>query len=449
MAFLISNNSSHEAIVLVAYLLTCIFYVTKICGKIKMEEKSQETAPNPNSNGNNIPTVQKAHELMYSFQPALMFEKLYGIFRFNYKNGGLSPTSKKMKFFSLLIASTYVVLFMLYLKFPEAITGTSKLVDVMDEVPSIVILTQYFLSAIKTSFLLSNCNIRLFKTFTDLDFKLHIGSNRDFYNKCRKMNIKFLIILIFVHVTVSVGDLLTEDEAISMGKIVVLPIYLEQALELSVFCIMIWMLIKRLAIINKYLAVFIDEKDNKLSVFSMSEKITKPKEYNLIGRSSPNNMKIRELAVTYDMIGEICALINNIFNFQIFMSLFATFTYIVITIWTSIYYFREPAQQYGSLITIIVWCVTGILIVGLMSLTCERLLVTRNETKILVNKIIMDYDLPKNMRVQAKAFMELVEAWPLRIFIYDMFSVDISLMLKFISVATTYLIVIIQISHFL
>ncbi|KAJ8723433.1 hypothetical protein PYW08_003345 [Mythimna loreyi] len=134
--------------------------------------------------------------------------------------------------------------------------------------------------------------------------------------------------------------------------------------------------------------------------------------------------------------------------FSIFMTLVSTFTYVVITIWSSLYFYRKSADNSGELINTAVWCFSAIYTVGIMSISCELLLITRNETRILVNKVIMNYDLPKTMRVQAKAFMELVEAWPLRIYVYDLFSVDITLMLKFISVATTYLIVIIQISHF-
>nr|XP_034829442.1 uncharacterized protein LOC117986676 [Maniola hyperantus] len=86
--------------------------------------------------------------------------------------------------------------------------------------------------------------------------------------------------------------------------------------------------------------------------------------------------------------------------------------------------------------------------VGIMAYTCEVLLLKRNSTKILVNELIMNYDLTRQMRLQAKAFMELIEVWPLQIYAYDMFAIDIKLMLKFISVSTTYLIVIIQVSHF-
>lgn len=387
-------------------------------------------------------------KLISTMQPAILFENLFGIFRFRLTDAEVVAANGKMRILTILLTSTYILLFFSFLKLPAAITGTAKLVDIVDEMPSLVALIQYVLSAIRTSFFLNERNIHIITTLADLDYKLHVSTNQDFYKKTHGTTKKIMFVLIFIHLLVSLTDLMTDDY-ITVSNVIVFPIYLQQSLEICVFCIMILMLMRRLNVINNYLTKFINEKDNsKSSVFIVTEKKAAPEEFNLIGRSSSENMKIRDLAVTYDIIGETCDLINDVFNFQIFMSLVATFTFIVITIWSSLYYYRTSGDNNVSLATIIIWCITDIFIVAFMSLTCEKLLLTRTDTKILVNKIIMDYDLPKIMRVQAKAFMELIEAWPLRIFIYDMFSVDITLMLKYISVATTYLIVIIQISHF-
>nr|XP_049703419.1 uncharacterized protein LOC126056042 [Helicoverpa armigera] len=231
----------------------------------------------------------------------------------------------------------------------------------------------------------------------------------------------------------------------------ILPLYLNQKIVVLIFCSYVIMLNSRLRLINSYLREFIQEQDKRsVPVFTVRDTKTKnEKTLNYIGRPSIRNTKIRDLATTYDIMGEICFMVNEIFNFQIFISLVTTFTFIVITIWTSLNVYRKPDYQSSQLINVLIWCMNMICNVAAMSFACERLLVLRNETRILVNKIIMNYNLPKTMRVQAKAFMELVEAWPLRIYVYDMFSIDITLMLKFISVATTYLIVLIQISHFI
>ncbi|KAL0880022.1 hypothetical protein ABMA27_002520 [Loxostege sticticalis] len=395
--------------------------------------------------------TNKVIELLNTNRPALILEYLFGIFRFRVQNNEVVPINKTMKILCIVQLSIYIAFFSVFIRISSVISGTAKFED-MDEVPSIVIVTQYIFSSIRTSLFFNEENIKILTTLVDLDDKLYLNTNQNFYKKSRRVTIKVVVILLLVHTVVSIIDMLTDGNNIDMSKIVVLPVYMEQSLEISVFCLMVMMLTRRLKVINNYLVKFIDEKDsNKASVFIVREKKEGPEEFNLIGRASSDNMKIRDLAVTYDIIGETCALINEVFNFQIFMTLIATFTYVVITIWTGLGFYRNSASgsNTASLATIILWCITAICLIVFMSMTCEKLLLARTETKVLVNKIIMDYNLPKTMRVQAKAFMELIEAWPLRIYIYDMFSVDITLMLKYISVATTYLIVIIQISHFI
>ncbi|KAM3965042.1 LOW QUALITY PROTEIN: uncharacterized protein ACR2FA_000940 [Aphomia sociella] len=411
---------------------------TKIAKK-KIVEENEETV---------IKNTANITDLISTIQFALMFENWFGIFKFRIVDNGLMPTNMKMKLFGILMITAHIVFFSMSLNFPTAITGTGKLVDIMDEVPSIVTLLQYVISVITTSFLLSTGNIKIFTTMAKLDSMLHISTNQEFYKKSRNRTLKYVIALAIYHIVVSTSDLMTDD-AITVKKFVILPIFFEDNLETLTFCIIISMLKHRLLFINKYLTNFINKKENnKNSIFIVGERKHAPEEnFNLVGRMS-QNMKIRDLAVTYDIIGETCQLINQIFNFHLFMTLVSTFTFVVITIWTSLYYYRTSEAISGSLITILIWCITAILKVAIMSLSCETFLLTRNDSKILVNKIIMDYDLPKPMRMQAKAFMDLIEAWPLRIHIYDMFSVDITLMLKYISVATTYLIIIIQVSHF-
>ncbi|KAL0830436.1 hypothetical protein ABMA28_002605 [Loxostege sticticalis] len=394
---------------------------------------------------------KKEIELLNTNRPALILENLFGIFRFRVQNNEVVPINKTRKILCIILLSIYIVLFSLSIR--KSINITAKFVDMMDEVLSVVLMIQYILCSIRTSLFFNQENIKILTALVDLDEKLYLNTNQNFYKKSRRVTIKVVFILLLVHTVVSILDLFTDGSDVDMSKIVILPVYMEQSLEISVFCLMIMMLTRRLKVINNYLAKFIDEKDNsKASVFIVREKKDgRTEEFNLIGRASSDNMKIRDLAVTYDIIGETCALINEVFNLPICMALIATFMYVVITIWSTLGYYRNSSSEgnTASLATIILWCITAMCLITFISMTCEKLLLARTETKVLVNKIIMDYNLPKTMRVQAKAFMELIEAWPLRIYIYDMFSVDITLILKYISVSTTYLIVIIQISHYI
>ncbi|XP_063891691.1 uncharacterized protein LOC126056121 [Helicoverpa armigera] len=205
----------------------------------------------------------------------------------------------------------------------------------------------------------------------------------------------------------------------------------------------------KLNVVNKYLDTFVTDQDKKdITVFIVKERKKESKEtLNFIGRASENNVKIRDLAAIYDILGRTCMMINKAYNFSLLMILTNSLAFILITFWQALSFYQSQEMDSSDLIYMAVWCISTISNLIALAFGCERLLRARNKTRILVNKIVMDYDLPRSMRVQAKAFMELVEVWPLHIYIYDMFTVDITLILKFISVATTYLIVIIQISH--
>ncbi|KOB69560.1 Gustatory receptor 53, partial [Operophtera brumata] len=412
-----------------------------------IEVKMAKNKKNTIENKENAKKRNKIQENYYALSPILIFENCVGIFRFYLKNGQLHPPTWAMKSYSVFLITIYLTGFGLLLRLPAAITGQESLIEIINEVPSFVILFHYTMTMITTSFFVSSPNMEIIINLAELDDQLIKTNVIDFYNKDRNRNIKYVIFLCISQFLLSVIDIVTEDEFVPESAII-FSVYLIQKLEILVFCILIGMVKRRLTIINGFMSKFLEDNDNKTPVFTVCNRTIALKEINMIGRPSENNMKIRDLAVMYDKLGTICSMINNIYNFQIFMSLVSTFIFIIITIWTSLYYYKSPENFSGPLVSISIWCFTTILVVAVMCFVCERLRVVRNSTKILVNQIIMDYDLPKTMRVQAKAFMELIEAWPLRVLIYDMFSVDITLMLKFISVATTYLIVIIQVSHF-
>ncbi|GBP22515.1 Gustatory receptor 68a [Eumeta japonica] len=194
----------------------------------------------------------------------------------------------------------------------------------------------------------------------------------------------------------------------------------------------------RMDVLNDYLRKHVHENDPNGSKI----KITKA-----MDKVAPLHLK--DLGMMYDAMGETCSYINEIFNYQILMTLASTFTYVLATISSSLQYLRTPNKASETLTMIVMWCMKCICTVTTMCLGCDKLASARNDTKVLVNDIIMDYERPPQTRLLAKAFMELTKTWRMKISVYDMFFVDITLILKFISVATTYLIVIIQISHFI
>lgn len=386
------------------------------------------------------------NNVIYVMKPTLLIENWFGIFRFSVVDGDVVTTSKTKKAIGIAITVVNTISFACSLQFPSAITGTGVLVEAIDEIPKLIIIIQYVTNAIATAFFLGETTVNIYKRFANLDSLLLINTN-DFYIKSRKISIIIIILIILCNCSFSFIDFLT-DKAFITVKLMSVSLNIEQNVETFIFCKMVCMLNSRLKIINEYLTKFIHDNNRRNFVFTINKKDMTGDKFNFVGRASERNMKIRDLAALYDTIGEIFCMINGVFNFQILMCLITTFSHIVITIWTSIYYSKTPDDVSGLLVTVSIWCFLNVFSVVVMSCTCEQLLSTRIKTKILVNEIVMDYDLPKTMRIQAKVFMEMIEVWSLRMFVYDMFSVDIKLMLKFISVATTYLIVIIQISHF-
>ncbi|KAL0830437.1 hypothetical protein ABMA28_002606 [Loxostege sticticalis] len=310
----------------------------------------------------------KIIELLNTNRPVLVIVYLFSIFRFRVHNNEVVPITKKMKLLCYCRFTFRCIAHSLDYLRPSAVQLAVK--------PS------FYTNPIccvcnQNVFLFESRKHTLFTTLVDLDVKLHVKTYQDFYKKSHRVTVTTFI--------------------------------MEQSLEVNVSCLMIMMLNRRLNIINNYLIKFIDEKDdNKACVFVIR------------GKKDTILTKIRDLASTYDIIGES----------------FATFIGVVIVIWSSLVYYKN-GEYPGSLITTTMWSVIEIFMIAYMSMTCEKLLRSRSESKVLVNKIIMDYDLPQTMRVRM-ASADLIN---------DMFSVDITLMLKYISVSTTYLIVILQISH--
>lgn len=395
-------------------------------------------------------TQFKIEKIIDCFGPVLTVEHIFGIFRFCISNNNLMPTTGLRKLFGLLITTVTVLVFALTYDVPRALSGILKVVDAMEDIPSVVFLFQYVTFALMTSCLLSKANVRIMTSLADLDVTLHINEKQELYKESKKHTIVALAIIFIIHLISSACDFLldtTNDDGI-VSKTLNYVLNFVQDLEILLFCLMIYTLKCRLTLINDNLVQLIRNNDDQdqLSVFIISQKNARTLKKSIRGGNVPAS-SLRDLSSAYDIIGDTCQLVNIVFNFQIFMTLISAFIYIVIALWASLYSFRAEIYA-GNLVTIMLWCCSEMLTVASMAYVCETLLSTRNYTKVLVNELVMDYGLPANVRVQAKAFMELIDAWPLRIFVYDMFSVDITLMLKFISVSTTYLIVIIQVSHF-
>lgn len=389
------------------------------------------------------------HNVIYTIKPAILFEYCCGIFRFSVEDKKLLPAKRQMKIYSVVIFC--IVTTLTFLNMPESIfTDGISFIVIIEYLTALLLIIPYLIFLFMSSFLHSKTNIRIIQMFAELDEMLNIVSNTTIYRSSRIHTIAYLIIIVTMNIGLALCYILTTNNVSGM-MVASGQLHLIHKLEILVFCKMIGMLKHRLHIINGYLTKFIDDTDNnKHSVITVIQNRNELNDNcNWIGRPSHENTKIHDLALAYDHVGTICELINNVFNFIIFMILITTFECIIVTIWSLLHMYLSAGIDVGMIVDISSWITASMLNIIVMAIVCETLLSAREKTMILVNRIIMNYDLPKFMRNQAKAFLELIEVWPLSVSVYDMFAVDITLVLKFISVATTYLIVIIQISHFI
>lgn len=105
------------------------------------------------------------------------------------------------------------------------------------------------------------------------------------------------------------------------------------------------------------------------------------------------------------------------------------------------------SNQY--MIVLAYWCVSEICFLAMICFLCENILKIRNKTEVLTSDIIMNYNISDTARNQAKTLKEVLDAWPMNNVVYGMFEMNINLPLKYINISTTYLILVIQVSHFI
>lgn len=389
-----------------------------------------------------------AQMVVNSINALIKIENFYGIFRFHAVNGDLKTSTITMKIYSMVMICIFVIPYCLLLRdivMSIDITGTDKVVKIMDEIPVVVMVIQHIIFMVYF-FSMSEKNIIFIKAIARIDSYLNLSRNKDFFNGCRTHLLVALVIFIITYAITCIFDFIKDDSMIFYNLITTF-IDFERHLEAFAFYAFIKMIIDRIDIINKYLAN-ISQLKRHLNNCNKKPYTIKKEDFIFIGTISNKNTKIITLAAAYDVIGEAFSLINQIFNLQIFLTMVSTFTYIIITIWVSIYP-SNTMKVSKSLLSIFLQCAAELLSLGLMSYICEVMHLKRNLTEILLNKVMMDYEMPQTMRRQAKSFMELIKAWPLEILTFEMLTLNIKLLIKFISVVSTYLIVITQISHFL
>lgn len=343
----------------------------------------------------------------------------------------------------LLVTAAYFTYYANIFKIGNAI-------DFVTKIPSFFIMFQYCATIIVQLFKIDETSANILITLGEIDLKLKINADEEFHTKSRRQTNLLLSLLCGAFAILLIFQYVTKSD-FTIGYIVLQSIYFQCDVEVVFFLKLSIMLRERLNVIEKYLSKFVRKRHHQKS-FNLEElnNIVDIAEASVdfIERPSPKNTKLKELAEAYAKIGEVCQMINGLFNFLMITIFVSTFCFVIILFWTSIYNFQSY-QSARYVAKVIVGTISELSLICITAYSCEAVLDTKKHVELLLNKIVMDYGVPKHMRMQAKAFLELIEVCPLRIRIYYMFSIDLQMIVKFVGLCATYLVVVIQSTHFI
>lgn len=383
----------------------------------------------------------KVKNIINSVKTLLLIENCYGVFRYQI----ILRKKKQLKLCGIIIPLVVIGLYLFFNNHPKDVSIEGKVF--INLTPTIIIF-QYLATTILACCQLSYQNIQIFNKIKKIDSNLYINSIRDFYAQERLSTKKAVIAIVLFHITQNICHCIFEYK-IQQTHFVVMIAYVERNLEIVLFCRLIYMLTNRLCILNNYLMI-LSKKTTKFSITKNKQiKFTNigfEKSILLEETVQDKSVLLKALTTAYDGIGETLTIINKLFNFQLLMTLLSAFTVSILTTSVCLRYFLS-LNCYISLINIIIWVVVEIFYIALISCVCEGLFAARRSAVQLIEEIIMNNELSNTTLVEAKLLREFVEVWPLKVVVYDMFTVNFKLILKFISVGTTYLIIVTQITN--
>ncbi|XP_068617425.1 uncharacterized protein [Battus philenor] len=390
--------------------------------------------------------------IVNTMKPSLVIEYCYGIFRYRINGGSLTPIDFRMKIIAVIITSLWILVAYLF-----AIMPTVKILFNKTVVAETVIFALHWITAVlhfaltnfTTLFLRAKDNQKLIEIFAKIDILLHANMNDGFYEascgECKKI---FFVFIIFCISIITVNFSL--EGHINTMDILYIFIYFKTKIEIVLFCEIMFFLRHRMLLIKGYLTKFISGRKQRVS-YACRKSINdtrRDKYFNFIGQVSDRNKKILDLASAFNNAGEAFKMINAIYNYIVLMMIISAFVFILTVFWFCLSLIKSNNQVIVTLLKTVFWSIAELCSIIIISYYCEKLLEVKEEINMILNNIICD-EITKNMRKQTKVFIELTEIWSMDFNISDMFLVNKKLVLKFISISTSCLIVLIQISHLL
>ncbi|XP_052741122.1 uncharacterized protein LOC128198691 [Bicyclus anynana] len=339
--------------------------------------------------------------ILDAINPLLKVENIFGFFRFQVLNGRMKKSNKRMKFYALfLISVLFIAYSIIYLS--DVISSKQMYIN---EVVIVLILTLQYVVLIVNVMCSNNKNILIIESLAKIDYGLELSS-KNVYNKTRQQAIIFLSVLFCLYTTNFVYECIHLSDYNVYTGVFHHVTNIARHIELVVFYVFVKLIIMRLDILNEYLKQIIDIKSANQSTtysnnqLSHSVLINCNSCFNRIWNK--NKREIVSLAKLFDFVGETTNNLNEVFNYQILNALICTFGFTILLSWMAIqlYFFNKNID---GIISLILQCLFEVSFIGLICYVCEGMNLKRKSTGMLVNKLIMDYDLPRQKRIQAKA----------------------------------------------
>nr|WCC57836.1 gustatory receptor 25 [Papilio machaon] len=375
--------------------------------------------------------------IVKSMKPLLCIEYSYGIFRCRLSGRCSDAVNLRMKMLGIAITMTWLTVFFGYTAFP--VENFEQMLRLQDKALFMLIGFTYASSSIVFVLFHTQKYQRALEILAGVDIALFENINGSVYKiSFRHCKILFLL-YIFHFITWLALYLYFREGFYRYVYILFLFIYFERKIEILVFCQFLYMLEQRLLLIKNYLSELTCDRDRDTFLRNTKNRV----DFNFIGHISSTNYKIRNLACVYTKIGKISMLINETFNYLIVMTLATAFSIIIIIVWSLLNGYKSFKTYIWSL-PILYSIYVELLSIILLSCYCENIIAARAVLKKLLFSITSQENLPLSMIHQANVFVELTEIWHLSINVFHMFDINLQLILKFISICTSYLIVVIQ-----
>lgn len=356
--------------------------------------------------------------ILGSMKPLLFAENLVGVFRFSQQNGRLTEPKLVQKLFGGLISIYPIIL----LYFDRKITNT---------ITNILHVPSYCVIVLEISIFYCKENIKFLNMLSNIDLTLkveNIVKHHDYFGKC----FKTLIIMIFIMIFVCLWHFsLVAIGYMASYRLLLIPSHFVLYIDLFIFTQYVIMLKNRIRLLTDRLSMFLAN----ISCHD-ADAVGKNKFYYIFNEQVI--LSIKELAKMYKTTAEGFTLLNRSNSFHCVLVLINTFTECYLLTYT----IRRVVLG-AIVIENVYWLIFILQLMKVaacwiyIAIVFSEIHTLYHPIKVLLNEIIMNYYLSRTVRVDAKAFMKLLQMYPIHLKLCGTFNIDNSLLGRFGSTLVT------------